>query len=656
MPMTIEEIGKSVQKKYPQYAGQDPATVGKAVLEKYPQYSRALNDSPAKAVAQTQQPEQKGPGLVQSLVQGVAKPFLKLGTNVLNFGEGAIDLAQGKVAQAGEAANKTRDYGYFGQNIAPVGGTSNKIGVGDFAKDVIGTGAEIGSYLAPVGVGGALASKAPALAKVGAGAGFGALGGALGSGGAELQEKDSNISSVLGSAATGSLAGAAIGAAFPIAGEVAGKAGQAIKPLLSEEGRIASAKAANLKALNGIVDSNKTLRDTVVKHSAQGVDSKSVLANTDFLRGSVSTDGKIRTLTPGGAFDKISEVISPYEDIVSKTLKEEGRSISPEEVARELRRQVEQSGISGADKATALAHIDREVQGLMLDALPDGSIPLDALHKAKVYKYKVVGESFGDATKKTYDKAVGSALKDIIERYSSANIKGLNSELQKLYSVRSLVKKLDGKVVRGGRLGKYSAQLLGGLVGSHVGGPVGAIAGADIGRRAQGALLARTFARKTGGTLEVPNILKEAVKTRPKPSIVPESRRLMAPAMVTPPPKDTSRILSQEEIRKLYPNLGGSPVKKEMLALPAPAIRTPAPKDTSGILPQEAAVAYLKKLGYKGRLTLTEKQKSILAMTNSLLKKAKQYKSLDNFIAANKASSGMTKAKLTEIFNKAKGM
>jgi hypothetical protein len=188
---------------------------------------------------ETSQPTEQQPGLVQGIVQGIAKPFLKTATNVLNFGEGAADLLQGKVGQANEAANKTRDYGYFGKDIAPVGGTKpiEQTNFGDFTKDVVGTGAEIGSYAAPFGSLPGLAEKTAAKAALEAGqvakpwlsglvrggVASGTTSGVLSGAGAELQKPESTVGSVLGAGVTSGLLGGVTGGVLPALGALGNK-------------------------------------------------------------------------------------------------------------------------------------------------------------------------------------------------------------------------------------------------------------------------------------------------------------------------------------------------------------------------------------------------------------------------------------------------
>lgn len=170
------------------------------------------------------------PGFLQGLVQSVASPFLKTATSAANLVEGTARLLTGDVKGASEAATKERDYGYFGQDIRPVGveeGGKFKSTTG-FAKDVIGTGAEVGSYLSPLS---GVTKGAQAALKTGVRAALptivkdqaitGAASGLLGGAGQEAQKTDSTVGSIIGAGSKGLLLGGVTGSALPAAGALA---------------------------------------------------------------------------------------------------------------------------------------------------------------------------------------------------------------------------------------------------------------------------------------------------------------------------------------------------------------------------------------------------------------------------------------------------
>lgn len=473
---------------------------------------------PQAAQPQPQQ-QQSSPNFFQGLVQGIAKPFLKTATNALNFGEGVSRLVQGDVQGANEAATKARDFGYFGKDIRPVGvdDKGEFKDVGGFTKDVIGTGLEIGSYAAPTAIGtgakvlGAGGKVAPA---VGALAKGGALAGTLGSTGAALQE-DKTLGQVAGAGATGALLGTGLSVAAPLFGKAVGKVSKG----MTKGAKVQRVVDANYKALTELEDAYAPLRKAVSKEGQRGIDPKRIIADTDWLLGSVDDTGTIRTLGEGGAVEQAREFIKPMEDVVSANLKREGKSVPLDVIKRRMEDAVNASDIKGADKANALAKVAKEIEGLALESNGLGEVPVWVIHDAKRYKYANI--DYLNPGSKNTDKLVAKALKDIVEETTeSVDVKAINRELADYYSALSFLEKLDGRKVKGGKLGKYFAQTIGAIVGSHVGGPIGAVVGAETGGRIRGAMMKSTFSKASGMVPKQSGLMEDAVrlgKTPPKP-------------------------------------------------------------------------------------------------------------------------------------------
>lgn len=129
---SLQEFGKTIQNKYPQYAGMDPAVVAQKTLEKYPQYKSRIDDQsgapqqsgPVTSFDNTQIPLQKTPvqkteekpGFFKRAVRAVANPYLKGASSVA----GIYDAVTGKGDKADKITNEGIDYGYFGK-VKPVG-------------------------------------------------------------------------------------------------------------------------------------------------------------------------------------------------------------------------------------------------------------------------------------------------------------------------------------------------------------------------------------------------------------------------------------------------------------------------------------------------------------------------------------------------------
>lgn len=190
-----------------------------------------------------QQTQTTEPGGFKGFVQGVAKPFLKLGAGIQAVGEGAANLggaavsslmgdkenAQELVNEASTALSKTRDYGYLGQ-ARPIGinqETGERQTTGAGIKDIVGTGAELGSYMVPAsgalkGVKTVAQAGLKALPRVAADQAI--LGGTsafMGGAGQEAQRQGSTVGSILKEGAKDVPLGVGVGAAIPAAGALA---------------------------------------------------------------------------------------------------------------------------------------------------------------------------------------------------------------------------------------------------------------------------------------------------------------------------------------------------------------------------------------------------------------------------------------------------
>lgn len=208
---------------------------------------RAQIDAMVAGTAPTATPaSEKQPGGFQRFVQGIAKPFINTATNVANFVEGTTDLAGAGIAsltgnkeasqqwqnRASEAAFKQRDFGYLGKGNA-VGGDAPTANAGaDFlkgAKQIVGTGAEIGSYAAPIAIGAgakAVSAAGKAAPTIGSLAKSGAMAGSIGSAGAELATPNSTVGSVAGAGLLGGALGGVLGGAVPGIGRGLKKGGE----------------------------------------------------------------------------------------------------------------------------------------------------------------------------------------------------------------------------------------------------------------------------------------------------------------------------------------------------------------------------------------------------------------------------------------------
>ena len=259
-----------------------------------------------------------------------------------------------------------------------------------------------------------------------------------------------------------------------------------------------------------------------------GSDSRARIARSNVLEGSVTTDGVIRTKQPGGAVERYrAETVDGYEDVVKKGLEREGSKANLDEVRRALVLEINRSGLEGADLVTAMNGIKKEIAGLARRADESGNVFLSKLQDAKIGTTRNINYQTPPETA-TYRKAVARAYKNTIENKSSLNVRKVNEELAKYYEDIERLEGLDGLRVKGGKLGKYTAQIAGnvggGLVGGAIGGVPGAAVGTVLGGEITGALKGRALSESFGkikkGEIPKSGILEEAKVQNELPKVV----------------------------------------------------------------------------------------------------------------------------------------
>lgn len=251
------------------------------------------------------------------------------------------------------------------------------------------------------------------------------------------------------------------------------------------------------------------------------------VAETDVLVGSVDDTGTIRTKQPGGAVDKYTQqTIQGKESVVRDLLEREGASITPQDLQKKLISAIDNDRmLQGKARTKALNDVIDEVAAYPLNE--NGTIPLSSVHDAKIATTKIIKDFATPVEYKTYQKSLARGLKEAIEENSSEEIRKINNELAEYYKDIRLLESLDGKKVKGGKLGKYFSQIsgniIGGVAGSAVGGPVGSavgtIVGGEVGGRIRGNTFTKTFGKLTGGKARGSNILTKATVKSKSPKL-----------------------------------------------------------------------------------------------------------------------------------------
>lgn len=459
---------------------------------------------------------------VASGVGGNPLPALKLGaTAIKNAPADTIAAAKGGVEQAKEGIDQIMNGG------GPAGGVV--AGVEGGLKVESGLASIVSSPLAaafkPLGLGineiAQIVSESPTLQKFAQST--------AGQNTARVAEDVSNAGNVAGTitgvdqavkAVPGAIEGvkSAADALTPTPKEAA-PTPSGPPPMDAKSSRIINQRVSEL---NKLESSNAVVRKAIAGAADKGIDVKDIVANTDLLQGAVDKDGTIRTTQDGGAVEQLNDFIKPQEDVISQTLKREGKTIPLSDLEDKLMKAVNDSSVKGGAKIRALANAKADIAGYKLDAVDangqpwvegqsegEPHIPLSTVHDAKVDKYSNIDYTNPESAKT--DKVIAKTLKQVVEdNTDSVDVKALNAELSKHYATLNFLEKLDGKKVAGGRLGKYFAQTVGAIVGSHFG-PLGGIAGAEAGGLIKGAQMAGKFGEPIGASLEQSDAMKSAI-------------------------------------------------------------------------------------------------------------------------------------------------
>lgn len=259
-----------------------------------------------------------------------------------------------------------------------------------------------------------------------------------------------------------------------------------------------------------------------------GQESRQRIAASGVLKYTVDDGGMLRTTDPGGAVDQYEAMtVKPAEGVVRKALADEDSKVNLSNVATEMVKQVKDSGLKGADLLSALSSIEREIEGLRLNANEKGYVPTVDLHDAKINTTSNINFATPPEIG-TYRKAIARAYKTLVEEHSNFNVAEVNAELGKYYQDIKRLKNLDGKRVEGGKLGKYAAQvggtIVGGLAGTifgPFGGMVGGILGGEASKAIKGKSMSQTFNNTAPSVVPESPVLQQAIEQTSNPPAPP---------------------------------------------------------------------------------------------------------------------------------------
>ena len=349
-----------------------------------------------------------------------------------------------------------------------------------------------------------------------------------------------------------------------------------------------------------------------------------MLADTDVLVGKIDKDGVIRTMDQGGAWDDFHKLtINGIEDVVTRAVEREGNEIPIEAVEKHLRKTLNESNLAGSEKKAGLSAISNELEGLALDINPKtGKLPVIYIQKSKIGKGTKTNylDPVADIVKKT----VTRGLKELVENNTkSINVTATNKELGKYYKTLKYIEKLDGKRVKGGKLGKYFARGFGMVVGGAFG-PAESIVGGEVASRLLSKKMTSQFGKETGSLPVLPKVLRDASDISQSPKRV-SAINSNAKNVTTSPIINSNKAINDITIPRK------KPVVKTRLPINKVNVKGLAndPGSSVGQVGTKTYEASSSKLPtYKSETTAKTK---LLGKANSLIQEAKKYKTAEEF-------------------------
>lgn len=403
----------------------------------------------------------QGPGFIQGVVQGLAKPFLQVGLGVERAVQGAGALLSGdksKINEAAQSVTQPQDFGYLGKvNVGGFDENGKPLSTGKQVQTALGTGAEIGSYLTGGGEAAAAkdAAKEGLLKALGKGALKGAFIGSVAGGGASAADPNAGGSQIAQNALQGGLTGGVLG----------------------------TAGAGITRALESIP---KSLTETAFKgltpeQASHALETKSIGTKESLLNQSQKSLESYGTKIDDILKNKSFEVGSD-SNAIQKTLEQFPEFNSPEgegKMFEKIKSLISSNNTAGEDRATILSYIDN---------IRDGTSSIFERNKVRSALDRATSGSFGKLA-----RAINpSAGQDVAMTFADAlrnEVKTSVPETQKLFSefskeinlnkaLQKIVKKPTGGLLRWRDIVPF-------LGGNALGGLPGGLAGAALSRASE---------------------------------------------------------------------------------------------------------------------------------------------------------------------------
>lgn len=512
--------------------------------------------------AQSMQPEKPKVSGLQSFIQDIAEPFLKLPTTVAALGAktialGAEAFGRPDIAQRlDKTVDEGIDYGYFG-NVKPMGSL----------KEAFGTGAEIGSYaIGGGGAGTALKTGLKGLIGRGVKEGIatGVSSGALMGFGDSMQQAESKPMDVayntLFGAGVGGLAGGVLGGVTPLVSKGVKEVAKFTKvPELQTKLSEGYQKIFNPTARQ--IKADTRFGNNSFDFLAQEMPDTPLKVNS---AGRVEADEAIEM-----AKMKYSAEAAAYKPIIRNS----GKYIDIDEAIAVAKANAKKE-FDGTDLTKAEQQIDNEVNAYLantpqdVNVLANGKrfVTLARADDIKSYSW-ARGKGWGTPEAEVWNDTnniIGHALKDAIEKQlPDAPIKAMNRRLGQWKNAIDMLERRNGQVSgSGGKLSKLfktqTGSIVGGLIGTGTGDDnrlIGGAAGASAGFITASALAAM---------MSNPNVRLFAVR-----QLLQRLNKAGRKDMI----KEAEQILQQQASKYLLPAAGKSSYVEKPIIVGKPGQR-----------------------------------------------------------------------------------
>lgn len=305
----------------------------------------------------------------------------------------------------------------------------------------------------------------------------------------------------------------------------------------TEKGRVTK----NAGVIKEIITGTKSGQNWWAQNAEAEAASSRVAAKVD-LSTSIDTKGTVNTKPQQEYFR--DTYLDKTETVGYDLLKKEDASVSVDAIIKKLEEEFSGTTLPRSIISKGISDIVKKLSETV-DELGNIKLLEVAKEKSAAQRSANFERTRNNSNNEIRNKTVARALRLVVEDVSKTDVAKVNGELAKLYQELSILEKLDGMKVAGGKLGRYFSQIsgniVGGLLGNAIGGPVGgaaaAIAGGEFASALRGRMMAGKF-KEVVPSEKISDTLLKAKKdavdlTKPSPKIstpknAPKTKEIVA--------------------------------------------------------------------------------------------------------------------------------